>query len=489
MLYRSDPYDVLVIGAGPAGLAAAGAALAAGARTGILDAAARPGGQYWRHPLTPAADARTARYHHELPRYRTLVAAVAPLRASGDYLAGHEAWLVVPDDDGFAVHLRAGGSGSRAGQPVDRGERSVRLRARRLVIATGAYDRQIPFPGWDLPGVMTAGAAQALLKGHDVVVPGRVVVAGTGPFLLPVAAGLLAGGGDVAAVVEAARARAWSRHVGAVAGTAGKLGEALGYAAQLARHRVPVLTGAMVTRAEGEDRLEAVVVERRGPDGRPRPATARRIPADILAVGWGFTPRLELAVAVGCRTGTDADGSVVGIVDDSQASSVEGVYLAGEVCGVGGAELAVTEGRIAGAAASGDRTPPLRLRRRRSRLRAFAAAMHAAHPVPQAWIDRVEPDTTICRCEEVTAAALRDAVDRLGADNARAAKLMVRTGMGWCQGRVCGYPTSCLVARWTGQPVRDTLVERPVAAPITFGALADSVDDDAGGDLPGGPVG
>jgi hypothetical protein len=205
----------------------------------------------------------------------------------------------------------------------------------------------------------------------------------------------------------------------------------------------------------------------------------RTVAADTLAVGWGFTPQVELPQALGCATRVDADGSVVCTVDDDQQSSVGGVFIAGEACGVGGAALAVVEGDIAGRAAAAvtghpSGAVPRRATRRRSALRAFARAMHRAHPVPPAWIDRLTPDTVVCRCEEVTAGRLHEAVADLRAGgDPHTAKLLARPGMGWCQGRVCGYATACLSAAWSGDaysPAATTT--RPVAGPVTLGSLA-----------------
>jgi NADPH-dependent 2,4-dienoyl-CoA reductase/sulfur reductase-like enzyme len=484
----SDPvHDVVVIGAGPAGLAAATRAGSHDSTVALVDAGTVPGGQYWRQPASPSGapgsaapdraqvgldPADLAYLHHDLAGYRQLVDLLERQRQRGstDYLPGHHVWALERDGDVFVVHAL-----DRSG-PV---ERSRTLLGRRLVLATGAYDRQVPFPGWDLPGVMTAGGAQALLKGHGVVAGQRVVVAGTGPFLLPVAAGLAASGAEVVGVHEAGSPLAWLRLGGAVARNLTKLGEGIGYAATLARQRVPVRTRSVLVAAHGSDRLEAVTVARSDGRGGVHPGSEERIDCDTLAVGWGFTPQLELPLALGCATRVDVDHSLVCVVDDDQLSSVPGVYLAGETSGVGGAALALVEGAIAGAAAAGMAVTDQRLRRQRAALRRFAAAMHQAHPVPSGWTSRVEPDTVVCRCEEVTADRLRESVDQLGAADARSAKLLARVGMGWCQGRVCGYAAACLTATWSGASYAPDLVAtRPVAAPIRLGTLAEAHQED-----------
>lgn len=432
--------DVAVVGAGPAGLAAARTAASLGAKVVLIDAAPRPGGQFWRHrPVGIEADADL---HHDLATF----ARIQP-GPNTTYLPGHQVWTVQAEDDGCLVRVL-----TPDGQ-------NTTIEARHLILAPGAYDRQIPFPGWDTPAVMSAGGAQALLKGQGVTAGTRVLVAGTGPFLLPVAAGLAARGVTVVGVHEANHPAGWLRHPAAAVT---KLPEAAEYLRILRRHRVPLRYRSAVVAVEGGEATVAGT------------SSVTRVPVDVVAVGWGFTPQLELPLAAGCQTRIDVDGSLVVTVDEDQFTSQRGVLAAGEVTGVGGAALAVTEGTIAGAAAAGRRDGPAlrRLRRRRARLRAFARAMHQVYPVPSAWPDWLRDDTLVCRCEEVTAGQLRAAVD-LGACDVRTAKLLSRVGMGWCQGRVCGYPASCLVARWTGSQYDPRgISERPIAAPIPLSALA-----------------
>jgi NADPH-dependent 2,4-dienoyl-CoA reductase/sulfur reductase-like enzyme len=425
-------YDIAVVGAGPAGLAAAATAAAAGRRVAVIDSGIRPGGQYWRH-----------REHHPpaAARFERLAAV--------DHLAGTTVWFAEP---GFTLHTGAGV-----------------VTARRLVLATGAHDRVVPFPGWDLPGVVTAGGAQALLKGSGVLIGRRVVVAGTGPFLLPVAAGLAGAGARVLGVFEANHPLRMLRGLPL---PAAKLVEAARYAGSLARHRIPFRTGHTVVAAHGVTEVEAVTVAR--PDGG-----TRRLACDALAVGHGFVPSLELALALGCATRLAADGNLVLEVDLAQRTTVPDVYAAGEVTGIGGADLAVAEGVLAGAAAS-DGPPPPGALRRRARAGRFAATVRATYPVPGDWSDHLSDETLVCRCEEVPYRAVRAAVHDLGATDARTVKLLSRTGMGWCQGRMCGYAVACATARLTGRELAaadlETFAHRPFAAPVTLGELGAEPD-------------
>nr|WP_281353524.1 NAD(P)/FAD-dependent oxidoreductase [Phytoactinopolyspora mesophila] len=484
----------MVVGAGPAGLAAAAAAAGAGRAVAVVDSGQTPGGQYWRY--SPGTAASAAGLQHDQRAFRVLT---AKLRSGASYLPGRDIWAVARDDDGFTVYAL-------------HNDEETTVQGRALVLAPGAYDRQLPFPGWDLPGVYTAGGAQALLKGHGVRVGTRVVVGGTGPFLLPVAAGLARHGVDVRGVFEANHPIAWARHTAAAIRNVGKIAEGSRYAATLARHRVRVRAGHAIVAAHGDDHVEAATVVRLTRNWQVVPGSSRIVACDAVAVGWGFTPRLELPLALGCATRVDSDGSLVVDVDEHQATDIPGVFAAGEVGGVGGAALAVVEGEIAGHAAASYATVayanrpnhrtvgdvdavhgadghrkttkessagedgidiPHRATRKRERLRNFATAMHDIYPVRDGWRGWLRPDTVVCRCEEVPLAAITEAVHELGATDARTVKLFSRAGMGWCQGRTCGFAVSRLTAAESGTATDPRgLAERPVATPIPLGLLA-----------------
>ncbi|GGU25975.1 NAD(P)/FAD-dependent oxidoreductase [Streptomyces lavendofoliae] len=459
--------DLAVVGAGPAGLAAAATAARLGLRVTLLDAAERPGGQIHRHPAggpVPRAARRLTRRLPYAPGGRAGTSAPgragAPRASAASrdrdrvtYLPGHHVWTVARDGDTWLLHAVAG---------VD--EEPAVVRARAVLLATGAHERQLPFPGWTLPGVVGAGGAQAMLKG-GLALPGRrVVVAGSGPLLLAVATTLAAAGARVPALVEAADYTAYARHAAALARNPAKLVQGALHGGALLGRGTRLLTRHAVTAAHGTARVEAVTVTGLDADWRPVPGTGRRIPCDALAVGHGLVPQLELATGLGCATRRTPDGTPALEVDAGQRTSVPGVWAAGETCGVGGAELAETEGEIAALSVTGRTSAALA--RRRARLRAFADAMAAAHRPGPGWTDWLDGTTEVCRCEEVTAATIREAVDGLGARDARSVKLLTRAGMGWCQGRVCGPA----VARLAGHdPAPD---RRPLSCPVPLSQLA-----------------
>ncbi|SDE37541.1 NAD(P)/FAD-dependent oxidoreductase [Auraticoccus monumenti] len=471
-------WPVAVVGAGPAGLSAAVTAADHGIDVLLVDAGGAPGGQYWRQPgdVVPGGrdpDGRETRPHaeHGGRRLTTLWDALQRHRDSGrlTLLSRTQVWQAVAEDGVFALGLTPS-PGSPPGP--------ARVRAERLVLCPGGADRQLPLPGWDLPGVMAAGGVQSLLKGSGTLAGRRVVVAGTGPFLLPVATGLARAGAEVRAVCEAGRPVGWARDLAAVAGVPSKLVEGAGLAAAMVRHRIPYRTRTVVRRAVGTEELEAVELVRLGRDGRPG-ERVERVEADLLAVGWGFTPALELGLQLGAATRVDVDTSLVLEVDERQRTDVPGVWVAGEACGVGGSVLSDLEGRVAGAAAAEDAGAPPRAgtpARAIGRHRRFARSMHRNHPVPEHWADWLTDDTLLCRCEEVEVGRLREARDELGASDARAVKQVTRIGMGWCQGRVCGFAAACLTAGLEGREVAErdlrALGSRPLAVPVTLAELA-----------------
>lgn len=469
--------SVAVIGGGPAGLAAAVAAADAGASVWLIEAGDLLGGQFWRHRPTERAAEERPELHHQWPRFESLRERVK-------------------SDPNIAVctstsvwQLERGGAGAPilrllSGDVDASGRVPSTLRPDAVVIASGAHDRTLPFPGWELPGVVSGGAAQALVKGEGVAIGERVVVAGAGPFLLPVAASLQAAGSRVLGIFEANRApklaRGWSSGAWRLGGAAAKASELAEYASLLARHRIPYRLGHGVVAAHGEGRVEAVTVAALDASWRPIAGTERRIACDAVCVSHGFTPRLELAIAAGCEL--RGDGFVR--VDASNATSAPGVYAAGEVTGIGGVDLALAEGQIAGHRAAGGRLADAAIAapiRRRTTFTRFAANLERAHGIPRrpGWIDACRNDTIVCRCESTTLGELRGAVRETGSTSLRSVKLTSRAGLGPCQGRMCGRSVEAILgelARREPTLQRDKDAAGPAeSAPETASAIGDDV--------------
>ncbi|MFJ4834686.1 FAD-dependent oxidoreductase [Streptomyces sp. NPDC088747] len=474
----TDRPHLVVIGAGPAGLAATLAAAARGIRVTLIDSAAEAGGQFYRRPAAAFGARRPRALHHQWRTWERLARGLAQGVEAGtvEHLAGHHVWLVERGASGVAG--AAGGAPSGAFTvhaltgPLQ--EAPVTIRGDAVLLATGGYEKVLPFPGWTLPGVVTAGGAQAMLKG-SLAVPGRTaVVAGTGPLLLPVATGLAAAGVEIAALVESADPRTLARKAGALAAQPGKVAEGAQYAIQLLRHRVRLLSRHTVVEAHGDERLTAVTVAALDTEGRVRAGSERRIACDTLAVGHGMLPHTDLAESLGCRI----DGLVVH-ADAEQRTDVPGVWAAGETTGIGGSALSLAEGHIAGhsvAARLNGREPDprewARAAKSRTGAREFFAAIETVYAPPAHWADQVTDDTVVCRCEEVTGGQIREAVGELGAGDVRTVKLLTRAGMGWCQGRICEPAVAGLAG------CEQSAARRLLARPVPLGVLARAGETD-----------
>jgi NADPH-dependent 2,4-dienoyl-CoA reductase/sulfur reductase-like enzyme len=419
---ESLPADVVVVGLGPAGLAAVVRAAESEARVVAVDEGAAAGGQIWRdHVAKPRRSPRLAR------QWRTRLGQL-PKDACRILTRSS-----VVDAPAPGVLVAAGESGV------------VRVEASRIVMATGARELFLPFPGWTRPGVVGVGGAQALVKSGASVGGRRALVAGSGPLLLPVAATLAHAGARVVAVLEQApRARlvGFARGLGPR-----KLLEAARY--RLSFATAPYRTGAWITAVDGPgERVEVATVT----DGQ-RTWTER---CDLVASAYGLVPNLELPRLLGCRI---EDGAVA--VDEVQLTSVPDVFAAGELTGIGGAEKALLEGEIAGLAAADRRAEALALRERRDALLAFARRLREAFALRPELRALATPATIACRCEDV-------AFDRLRPQwTPRQAKLYTRAGMGPCQGRVCGAAFEFLFG-WPPDTVRPPLI------PVTLEALKEA---------------
>ncbi len=414
--------QLLIIGAGPSGLATALAAAPSGQHITIVDENPGVGGQIWRGGTEPKARAMwLALQRHANVLFMGGVRVVA--RASANTL------------------LVEGGQF---------------IQWQRLIVCTGARELLLPFPGWTLPGVTGAGGLQALVKGGMPIEGKRVVVAGSGPLLLAVADTVRRRGGSVVAIVEQRRTREMAAFAGQLAlSHRGKLLQAARLMANL--RGVPYYHGAVVAQAHGHQRIEAVTL-RRLRYGRPR--HDRLIDCDFLACGFGLLPNLEMANLLGCRI---EQGRV--IVDANQATSIPGIWAAGESTGIGGVDKALAEGRIAGLAASGAQASPQDLLAR-TRAAAFGTLLACSFPPAPALRELCSPSTIVCRCEDVRSAQLAPHASW------RSAKLQTRAGMGPCQGRVCGAACEFLYGWTTGNP-------RPPVFPTSAATLAECAKDKA----------
>jgi len=406
-------FDVLVIGGGPAGQAAAVCAAESGVRVGIVDDNPSLGGQIWRaEAIDPQLDQKS-NGQPDTPAAKW----AQRLRVSGaEVLCG----LRVVDQPEERVLLAEGSSGFRE------------LEYEKLVLATGARERFLPFPGWTLPNVMGAGGLQAMVKGGLPIRDKRVVVAGTGPLLLAVAAYLRKHGAQIPMICEQASWSSLARFGTALVRWPNKIVQGLQLKRDLAG--VPLAANSWVLAAHGQATLESAVICHAG--------KVESIPCDYLACGFHLIPNVELPSLLGC---TISHGRVQ--VDDFQQTTVPFVYCAGEPTSIGGVEQALIEGQIAGLASARQATEARTLFGKRKKARDFAKLLDRTFCLRSELRSLPLPETTVCRCEDVPYSRLHQHTSW------RSAKLQTRCGMGPCQGRVCG-PATQFLFKWNPDSVR-----------------------------------
>ena len=397
-------FDVLIVGAGPAGLAAASAAAASGARVGIVDENGIPGGQIHRASGGKAN-----------PEVR---AQLLELGKKGVKIVCGTTVIDAPS----------------AGVIVGLGQLGVtRFEYQKLILAVGARELFLPFPGWTLPNVMGVGGLQALIKAGLDVRGKKIVVAGSGPLLIAVGAYLKQHGATVMAIAEQASMSRLAKFTLTLAKYPSKLKQGATLMCGIGRL---IQHEAWVEHADGIDKLESVKLNK----------LPGRIQCDYLACAFGFVPNLELPSLLECQI---SNGFVK--VDEWQTTSLEGVLCAGEPTGIGGIELSAVEGKIAGFAATGQIDRARALFGERQRWRVFAQELDKAFSHRKELKSLASPETVVCRCEDVKACDLSKW------ESARAAKLHTRCGMGPCQGRICGPATRFLYG-WEHGAVRPPLV-------------------------------
>ncbi len=464
-----DSFDLIVIGAGPAGLSAATRAARSGLSVLLLDEQPMPGGQIWRSVEHAAGGPVGAILGAE---YKSGAQRVEAFRASGAlYEAGARVWQIEP---GWNVFTSRGGE-ARC------------LKSKRVLLATGAQERPAPFPGWTTPGVMTVGAAQILLKSSGEIPKDPVWVAGSGPLPLLYIAQLLRAGGNVAGWLvttpAGATRRALPHSVRALTGWR-DLMKGIGWMRELREARILLEKGVTDLRAVpgANERLEYIEYAKAS-------GHKARVPARLLFVHEGLVPSIHMTQALGCKHEWRVDQQCLAPWTDAWArTNVEGIYAAGDGSGIGGAAAAATKGELsalaiamdAGAITAAEAEGLARPLRKRLETELATRGLLDSIYRPRNDIFFPADETIVCRCEELTAGQVRAAAAS-GSASPDHVKSVTRAGMGPCQGRQCGYTVAHIIASVHNKPVAEIGFYRirPPLKPLTLGELASLVDNDS----------
>lgn len=448
-------YDCAIVGAGPAGMAAAVRLKSVGATVVVIDEQPSPGGQIWRgierNTASPVFPALGSDYSNG----RDLA---AEFRACGaEYLPSTQVWQI---ENGWRLFITSQG-------------KARSISSRSVLLAIGAQERPVPFPGWTLPGVMTVGAAQILLKSGGMLPQGKVWIAAAGPLPLLYATQLLNLGGRIEGYLDTSRRpsipallklpRAW-RDVGSLV-------KGLRWSREIKRSGA-IIRGFSNLRADGENQLQSLSWDHAG--------RRHQVEADVLLVHEGVVPRIHETLALDCEhEWNDTQKYLSPKLDRWGETTRAGLFVAGDATGIGGWNAAVVSGDIGalGVARKLSLTKDAERLRSKDRLDGRRSRALALRPfLDEAYQPPVEPipdDVAVCRCEEVTAGAIRQAA-RLSPPDPSAVKAATRCGMGPCQGRQCGYSVQRLIAEVHKLPVEDVkfLHIRPPLKPITLGEIA-----------------
>lgn len=458
-----------VVGAGPAGIQAAYTAAQAGVDVTVIDDNLLPGGQYYRQ--SPAEFGFSDPLSGKSGRADALEVLPKLNHPKIRLLSGTQVW---------------GAFGERTLALADT-EKTTILLSDKIILATGAYDRPMAFPGWTLPGIFGAAATLRMLKTQWVLPGKRVLLAGLGPLQMALADALIKAGTEVVLVAEAANPQAHAAELPKFWGHWDRLNEARQYSSSMLRQHVPLLFNHAIVKASGREQVEAATIARLDASGAPIPGTEKTYAVDAICLGYGLLPSFQLASALGCELRFDERLAWFEPRHNQRMeSSRAGIFVAGDVTDIAGSKVALVEGEIAGLSAAaqlGYLSPgelekrlvvPQRTLRHLNRLADALQSIYAFRP----GLNQIaKDDTLLCRCEEITYAQARTALAD-GAGDLHALKLGTRAGMGYCQGRFCSVLLAPLAARACGKPLSSIqpFTVRPPIVPVSLKVLATGAD-------------
>jgi len=457
--------ELAIIGAGPAGITAAIEASRAGVAVTILDENPKPGGQIYRQFDEGFSIIDADMLGRDYSRGQELLREFGKVAHKIQYINHSTVWGIF--DDRLAYQD---------------GKKSATLGFDRLIIATGAYDRPVPFPGWTLPGVITAGGVQRAVKIHRILPGSKILLAGTGPLQLVLADQIISAGGQIEAILEAGNIN-WFSFLPGIWRQWDTLVDGFRYLRHIWNAGIPLLRNHIILEARGDGQVEEADIAEVDKNWRPKLHTRRTLKVDSVCLGYGLVPSSELALLAGCEHRYVRElGGWVPLRGEAMETSVPGIYAVGDGSGVAGSKVAIEEGRIAGTAVARslgrlsiteaqDRIAIFQ--KHLSRLKHFCGTLYEISRPRPGLYELARKDTIICRCEEITLEAIETAM-AANAASLNELKRMTRSGMGRCQGRICGPTLFEIMSRKEGSQANEpgAFKPRPPVKPVSLDVLA-----------------
>ena len=458
--------ELAIIGAGPAGICAAIEAAKSNVPVTVIDENLKPGGQIYRQFTDAFAITDENRLGKDYIQGEKLIAELERYRQRIELLENALVWGIFADKTIALLHK----------------DKLEELKPQKLIIAEGAYDRPMPFPGWTLPGVFTAGAALRILKTERVLPGRRILLTGTGPLQLVLATQLVKAGAKVIAVLEAAPAMA-IKYLPRFWGQWELIKDGLYDLWQLRRGKIPYLISHAIVEARGEEEVKDAVYAKVDKDGKHISGTEKIVEVDTICLGYGLIPSTRLSRLCGCEHKYEPClGAWVPCHDENMETSLPGVFVAGDCAEIGGALVAMEEGRLAAIKACQQlgyitqeeaQQRSLPMFKKLKGLRRFESALNEIFSMRRGLFTRITDDTVICRCEEITAGEIRRVIVD-GARDIQEIKRLTRAGMGNCQGRMCESTIAQMISMETKRPVEEVgwFTSRSPIKPFSLGILA-----------------
>lgn len=474
-MYSSDE-QIVIIGAGPAGISAALEAVQNNVHVTILDEGEKAGGQIFRQSPEgfevheDSLDRKLLDKHYFTGK--KLVNKLDNATPNLDIVQNALVWGIFPEKE--VLFTKDGKTHS--------------IKCKKLILAEGAYERSIPFPGWTLPGVYTTGGAQTLLKTYRVAPGNKVLLSGTGPIQLALANNLIRAGVEVVAVLEAASILGSIKKtkLNVLPSTIGQyslIKEGIGYLKGIYNKKIPLLRSHAIIEARGTDRVSSAIYAQLDSNWKPIPGTEKEVDVDAVCIGYGFISSTRLSHICGCQHEYSRTlGCYIPAHDQYMESSISDIFVAGDSAGVAGHLVAIEEGRLAAIRACcqlNALSPQVAKRRSASifkklkGLRIFEDTLNEVCSIRPGLYNRITDETIVCRCEEITAGELRNTISINRNVDVNELKKITRAGMGFCQGRSCGATIAALVALEKNIPIEEMgyLTYQEPVKPIRWGEM------------------